>query len=791
MSPSAILAYREAIGHRFAERLVQGSCVLQSEAGTTAGLPCTVKDGVVKPLSSVNALIGMQVLMDREVNDPRFFTLSQIEDANWTLRDASRGVNLQFLSLSGNDRQATTKRFKVFHASDIEGAGPWSQADTFIVDDLSQAVRSTGDENLEALSDWLQSSFDGHVGAELRLRQSACMSFLRAGSGLALSSGIDFDWSACAELLHATPLALHAAVADAELAYAKLMRGITLARHERQTSEQMKAGESVAKENSVGKVSARIERLFEQRQAILAVPFKDKDRVNDLGAEWHKVRKVWFVPPKVDLNLFKEWNPASHALAPEVSRQTLIDEFRDVMKTAGLIEPDKGIDADGKWHNVAVDHPKNKSNRSGAYILTLEGGNDGVPCGAISNKLTGEMTTWRYDGPQFTPEQRARLREQARVREAEAAREEQIRYEACALHAREIWDMAAEYAGGGYMARKQVSAEGLRTIKGDQLLAYAEFIGESGKSAIRGNQFYTLVPLMTASGEIRNLQAISDDGKVKTYMRDAQKSGLMHVIGADSLDALVEEVQQGSVSLPTYAEGYATGASFRMGTGLPVIVCFDAGNVERIFTDTAARWPEEAITLIAADNDQFFVERMLATLAMKVGVNVRSNSDSNLSVLTATNGDQDVSRSVALGDVIVDGEWHDGPKGKYCLTPQYEADGHTVRSLKLDVTDMAGKKSGAVFANRGLEAGRVCEGQNKNCLVVTPWFDSLKKEPTDWNDLMVREGLSVLCERVENQVRGQGIELSVSRKMLTGLLHQDRSGRERRAGIAVSSSMER
>ena len=41
----------------------------------------------------------------------------------------------------------------------------------------------------------------------------------------------------------------------------------------------------------------------------LKIPYSEKDSAKGLGARWGSVRKAWYVPPWVDINLFERWDP--------------------------------------------------------------------------------------------------------------------------------------------------------------------------------------------------------------------------------------------------------------------------------------------------------------------------------------------------------------------------------------------------------------------------------------------------------------------------------------------------
>ncbi|WP_235514483.1 DUF5710 domain-containing protein [Acidovorax sp. Root217] len=44
--------------------------------------------------------------------------------------------------------------------------------------------------------------------------------------------------------------------------------------------------------------------------------YKDRDRVNTLGARWDPARKQWYVPDRLALTPFAEWLPAAGDASP-------------------------------------------------------------------------------------------------------------------------------------------------------------------------------------------------------------------------------------------------------------------------------------------------------------------------------------------------------------------------------------------------------------------------------------------------------------------------------------------
>jgi len=135
-----------------------------------------------------------------------------------------------------------------------------------------------------------------------------------------------------------------------------------------------------------------------------------------------------------------------------------------------------------------------------------------------------------------------------------------------------IWDHAGPVpADHPYLLRKGVKAYGLRLHKESLTL-----------------------PLRDASGALKSLQfilAYPKDGKDKLYLTGGQKAGAFFVIG---------DLRKAKVAL--LDEGYSTGASLFERVGLPVVVCFDAGNIPVVAQAIRAAYPRLKL-LMCGDND--------------------------------------------------------------------------------------------------------------------------------------------------------------------------------------------
>src|SRR3546814_20827683 len=86
---------------------------------------------------------------------------------------------------------------------------------------------------------------------------------------------------------------------------------------------------------------------------------------------------------------------------------------------------------------------------------------------------------------------------------------------------------------------------------------------------------------------------IDEDDGTKSFMKGGRMQGLMHVIGDEKL------MDNGPFIV---CEGYSTGASLLKITGRPVVIAFNAGNLELVATALREQYPDARMA-IAADDD--------------------------------------------------------------------------------------------------------------------------------------------------------------------------------------------
>lgn len=816
--------HRVAIAKRFGQRIASKDAVFMSGATSGMDMPRTISNGVEKPITGFNRWMLLQVMNDKGWKDSRFFTPQQIESSGWHLKQDAQPVVLQFVKTTDakgmNLAIPEVQRFAVYNAALIDGIEPAAEVKKFSVEAMTAAMVDAGFEPgveiIEDLANWVVDQSSG------LLEQPSSPLLVQSMAVSAVLSHIDLQSIDKAKVLNLQkrwnedpwveqapdfiaqdPASFFDAVRVAEQVSGQIVSLTRLAAIEHQMAPTSIAMEQAAadmqttqaEESTPGpteKVSAglsayqaRIEEMFANRQAVLAVPYSEKDRASELGAVFYRPQKLWFIPQGADVTKFAEWDPRKHHLGRTASTDVVIAEFEKAMLDEGLDLEGKDVIPDGNWHNVRVNTKKGK-NLSGAYLLDLKGD---TPRGNFNNKHSGLSVPWVYNGPLLTPEQRAKMRAEALLREKAADLARGKTQDEAAVHAKEILAKALPAYGHGYVHKKGMDPNGLLQVPGSLLLEYSEFYGESGKSAIRPNKNYLVIPMHTAAGELRAVQAVGEDGS-KSFMRGAQKKGTMTVLGADSLQDLCEHIDSNSDQLfPTsFVEGFATGASLWMSTGEPVVVCWDAGNLEVVVAEAAKQLPQNMVPVLAVDNDQFHVERALGYLSSNLGVNPNSERGSVVEVFSGAQS----TRNVSLGDAVADGEWHKAPGGSYRMTLIRETDSTEVNGIEIEAcVEGSERAEKMVFLNRGVEAGVTAMNSLEKhghpemlALTLIPEFRALNRRPTDWNDMHKLGGLPAVHAQYKECLRSAGLfkEPEVQRQ-------QDRTAQ--RMAPTHSSGMER
>lgn len=176
---------------------------------------------------------------------------------------------------------------------------------------------------------------------------------------------------------------------------------------------------------------------------------------------------------------------------------------------------------------------------------------------------------WRPSADAPLPDAAA-LEKARREREARQAREEQEKAQRQALaaeRARSMWARAEMCLGDHpYLVRKMLVPHQVRELN-DELL----------------------VDVRDQAGQLVNVQRIASDGD-KRFLAGGRIKGCHHLIRGQGTDRLV------------VCEGWATGAAINEATGLPVVVAFNAGNLEAVALYVRHQYPGAEL-VVAADDD--------------------------------------------------------------------------------------------------------------------------------------------------------------------------------------------
>ncbi|MBV9033120.1 MAG: toprim domain-containing protein, partial [Acidobacteriaceae bacterium] len=250
---------------------------------------------------------------------------------------------------------------------------------------------------------------------------------------------------------------------------------------------------------------------------------------------------------------------------PSIDPIQAIAEFKNALWEAGLVLRGDPV-MDGKIHRVPVQGARSRGNQSGRYVGYL----DEHPAGKIWNYKEGVEMGWRASRPTRPLSEPQRKQREERIKREQAVKEaERLQTEErVAQWARRTWQRATPVDSHPYLTQKGVAAHNLRVDRKNRLL----------------------VPMCDLAGNLCSLQSILEDGQ-KHFTRGGRQIGMHHVIGSPQSHGPL-----------LFAEGYATAASIHQATGLPVVVCFNSGNLLPVVQDFHHRYPDRQL-IIAADND--------------------------------------------------------------------------------------------------------------------------------------------------------------------------------------------
>jgi putative DNA primase/helicase len=299
----------------------------------------------------------------------------------------------------------------------------------------------------------------------------------------------------------------------------------------------------------------------------------------------------------------------------------------------------------------------------------------------------GNKSVWwpiEQQGKEWTTQERADFVKQRAENEKKFKEDRAVAAEAAASKAQRLWERGRTEGASAYLMRKKVGAHGLRFMFGTRIA----------------------VPMRDVRDKLWGLQWIGDDGG-KVFGTDTLKEGRFHLIGSLAADT----------PLLAFAEGYATAATVYEASGWPVVVCFDAGNLEPVMRQWRELYPEMRF-VVAADDDRHLLPRLCERLA-KLGLSMQPQELARLG-----------THSFELPDGRVIGlaaGWKKDTAGTFYIDGTLTVDG-AEQPLRLE--------------NAGMAKAALCAKKHK-ALVLAPVFAAKDGPGTDWNDLHCAEGLQI------------------------------------------------
>lgn len=238
--------------------------------------------------------------------------------------------------------------------------------------------------------------------------------------------------------------------------------------------------------------------------------------------------------------------------------------------------------ADGQIHRYSCDNKKNQPDEwYTAYSGVSPKGNAYLHCmyGSWSQGPKFEYRSWETSsntGTQLTAEERRHLQEETKKRSQDLLKEQERKHRETAEKASQLWKQSSESGNHPYLTKKLVQAFGIR---------FGQYVNDDAM----------IIPLRNVEGEMKSLQFIykapEEEKCQKRFLSGGEKLANFHVIG-----------QLNPEKELAVCEGYATGASWHMGTGMTTVIAFDSGNLKPVIGALKSKYPALSV-LIVADDD--------------------------------------------------------------------------------------------------------------------------------------------------------------------------------------------
>lgn len=237
-------------------------------------------------------------------------------------------------------------------------------------------------------------------------------------------------------------------------------------------------------------------------------------------------------------------------------------KFTEFLKQHGFEPKNETLEPNPEKPQRAYTVVNNKRAMSGYYAYY---DNFGTPIGFASDYRTGQTHNFKLSSRKSSEvnyEALEKFREQAR-------QDQEQKHLKVAKKAKMIWDAGKPCDSHPYLDSKNVRSHNLREHNGK-----------------------LLIPIIDETGKMWSLQTIMPDGS-KRFLSGGRTGGCFFLIGTH----LIKETKKIG-----FGEGYATCATIFEDQNIPMVVCFNAGNLLSINTKFMESIPNKEF-IIYADND--------------------------------------------------------------------------------------------------------------------------------------------------------------------------------------------
>lgn len=208
--------------------------------------------------------------------------------------------------------------------------------------------------------------------------------------------------------------------------------------------------------------------------------------------------------------------------------------------------------------------------------------------GHVINYKSGEVLKWgknkikhneSYTYREVSKDELEQQQQEKKLLQEKSEAEKKERANKAALKANDLFNQysSIKEVNSPYLEKKNINDLNIRNIK------YHE-----GK---------IIIPVADIEGNIQSLQYIDKDSS-KKFLKDGQKRGNFFIL--QDQNKLNKTINQEETIYLT--EGFATAATINKAIGNNIIVCFDAGNIENVLLNLAAKFPNKEYVILA-DND--------------------------------------------------------------------------------------------------------------------------------------------------------------------------------------------